>query len=42
MAMINPAKQNHSSHHHHHHAKELEDPSTKAYMKAMAARALWY
>lgn len=38
------------NHHHHHHqqvsgvnnkGRELEDPETKAYMKAMAARALW-
>lgn len=46
-------KQNHVNHHHHHHqssvslsgvnnkGRELEDPDTKAYMKAMAARALW-
>ncbi|KAI3699366.1 hypothetical protein L2E82_43626 [Cichorium intybus] len=43
-------KQNH--HHHHpsvslsanslHKGRELEDPATKAYMKAMAARALWH
>lgn len=43
-------KQNHSNHHHHHHqqvsgvynkGRELEDPETKAEMKAMAAKALW-
>lgn len=47
------ANQNHVNHmhHHHHHSlsgsgvnskgRELEDPITKAYLKAMAARALW-
>ncbi|KAI3824284.1 hypothetical protein L1987_05737 [Smallanthus sonchifolius] len=34
-------KQNHH-HRNHYHGRELEDPATKAYMKAMAARALWH
>ncbi|XP_027178635.1 uncharacterized protein LOC113777673 [Coffea eugenioides] len=43
-------KQNHVNHHHqssvplsgvNNKGRELEDPDTKAYMKAMAARALW-
>ncbi|VFQ93473.1 unnamed protein product [Cuscuta campestris] len=43
LAMRNTAKKVHfSSHHHYSHARELEDPATKAYMKAMAARALWH
>ncbi|GFS42779.1 armadillo repeat only 2 [Actinidia rufa] len=45
-------KPNHHHHHHHHSnqvlaggsikGRELEDPATKAQMKAMAARALWH
>ncbi|KAL6993438.1 hypothetical protein U1Q18_011556 [Sarracenia purpurea var. burkii] len=42
-------KQNHQIYHHHNNSlsgisikgRESEDPATKAYMKAMAARALW-
>ncbi|KAF5961884.1 hypothetical protein HYC85_003093 [Camellia sinensis] len=48
----NAAKQNDQVYQHHHHnnhsisgtitkGRELEDPATKAYMKAMAAKALW-
>ncbi|KAJ0041405.1 hypothetical protein Pint_28450 [Pistacia integerrima] len=45
----NNAKQNHQLQHQQNHSlsgvsikgRELEDPATKAYMKAMAARALW-
>ncbi|XP_009588214.1 uncharacterized protein LOC107772604 [Nicotiana tabacum] len=48
----NSVKQNHVNHHTQHSlsssgvsmgnkGRELEDPATKAYMKAMAARALW-
>lgn len=46
----NNVKQNHQSQHQHGlsnygantKGRELEDPATKAYMKAMAARALWH
>ncbi|CAK7334265.1 unnamed protein product [Dovyalis caffra] len=46
----NNLKQNYQSHHQHNHSisgvsikgRELEDPATKANMKAMAARALWH
>ncbi|KAJ8771088.1 hypothetical protein K2173_023413 [Erythroxylum novogranatense] len=46
----NNVKQNNQPHHHPSHSlsggslkgRELEDPATKAHMKAMAARALWH
>ncbi|KAL7104047.1 hypothetical protein ACP275_08G219800 [Erythranthe tilingii] len=50
----NGVKVTSSANHHHHHqpnlslsgvstkAREIEDPETKTYMKAMAARALWH